>query len=208
MAIAPKHVVDNYVINIYPPQISCVRQLIKPNIPWQIKYRTYLTSLRCSTMKNLQMKNEDGGVILMLRHKMRGGISVLASKIFWVWQARTKGIETDDLRLQHSVCLRVPQLGRRPRKGVHIFQISWLTNCTALCALPVNTYVQVGYTKFISAPVPPRRNTLRDIALHTTGWGHSVTWHSLAYSVVTVLLTFWRLNYFFLILAHPVYKCE
>jgi len=32
---APKHVVDIYVINIYLPQISCVRQLIKPNILFQ-----------------------------------------------------------------------------------------------------------------------------------------------------------------------------
>ena len=28
----PKDIVDTYVINIYLPQISCVRQLIKPNI--------------------------------------------------------------------------------------------------------------------------------------------------------------------------------
>jgi len=33
MAMAPKHVVDIYVINI--PQISCVRQLIKPNIVYK-----------------------------------------------------------------------------------------------------------------------------------------------------------------------------
>ena len=47
MAITPKHVVDNYVINIYPPQISCVRQLIKPNMQ---NVLPSVSIILCSTM--------------------------------------------------------------------------------------------------------------------------------------------------------------